>query len=169
VTYGADDWEENPPAPPPRRRRFKLPESSLGNALEAVFTYGVSFFIYLPINALLIFGPWEMNLSSPTFWTLWIGLSLAVDAGNRIAANIGIQEKFASKTMRLFADLLSSVSPLLIPLLMIILTLTGVYHASYADGVIAILMSWFCLNDVFGNSNIVHTALRRVNEVARDI
>lgn len=166
----AEDVDDDEDDRPPRRRAHDpKSESRIGNILEAIFTYGASFFIYLPINALLIFGPVEMDITSPTFWGLWVALSLSVDAGNAIAANTGIQSKFAGKTMRLFVDFLSSISPLLLPILMIVLTITGSYEASRADCLIAILMSWFALNDVCGRSNVVHTALRRVREVARDV
>lgn len=145
-------------------------ESLVGNMVEAFMTYGAGLFWYGPVCALLIFGPWEWvdPESQLGILSFFLVLSLFYDSCQRVAANTGIQPKFASRTMRLFADIGASAVPLLIPLFMIVLALMKVWTPQGSDLMLAGFMAWFALNDLFGNSNIVHTALRRVSEVARD-
>jgi hypothetical protein len=165
-----DDRSDDEPVLVPKDKKRKKGESGLGNFLEAVLTYGSGFFIYLPVNALLIFGPWEFDTpeAQAVFWPFWIAFSLAYDSTNRYAANMGIRAKFASKSMRLFADFIASASPVLIPIFMIVLGFLRQYSAQGIDLYVALFMMWFASNDLFGNSDLVQTALRRISEVVKD-
>lgn len=146
-------------------------ESLLGNILEAIATYAAGFFWYAPVTAFLIFNPWwefetpEQQLGVLSFFVVF---SLIYDTTQRIAANIGIEAKFATKTMRLFVDIGASATVLIVAIIMIILMLMKVWTPQGMDLQIIGIACWFALNDLFGNSNVVHTALRRVSEYIRD-
>ncbi|MGB4076550.1 MAG: hypothetical protein WBK28_02500 [Minisyncoccia bacterium] len=145
-------------------------ESFVGNMIEAALTYAAGIFWYGPITALLVFGPWEWRTTEEQFgiFCFFVVLSLLYDSSQRVAANTNIQAKFVSKTLRLFVDMGASAALLLIPLFMGVLSLTRVWTPEGADGLIAGVAFWFALNDLLGNSNMVHTALRRMAEYIRD-
>lgn len=156
-----------PPADPaePEHR-----ESLVGNLVEAALTYLAGVVWYAPITALLVFGPWEWRTPEEQLALLsgFLVFSLLYDTSQRIAANIGIQPKFAARTFRLFADIGASMAILLVTVFAVVLALMKVWTPQGADFMIIGFATWFGLNDLFGNSNVVHTALRRVSEYARD-
>ncbi len=145
-------------------------ESLVGNFVEAALTFAAGVFWYGPILAVLVFGPWEWRTVEEQFGLLcfFIVLSLLYDSSQRVAANTNIQAKFVSKTLRLFVDMGASAAVLLIPLFMGVLSLAGVWSSEGADGLIAGIATWFALNDLLGNSNMVHTAECRMAEYVRD-
>jgi len=145
-----------------RRKR----EDMVGNLVEALLTYMSGLTIYLPVNALLIFGPWEFETaeSQAIFWPMWFAFNWLYYTVNAHAAVVGTQARFSSKLFRFFADTGSSAMPLLIPILMFVLAITRVYHPSYTDGIMAGFIVWICGLDLYEHSNLVQTAVRRVRE-----
>lgn len=141
-------------------------ESRLGNFVEALLTYMSGLTIFLPVNAFIIFGPFEFDTaeSQAVFWPMWFAFCWLYYTVNAHAAVIGSQARFSSKLFRFFADTGASAAPLILPVLMFFLALARVYSPSYIDGMVAGFIVWICCLDLYAHSTLVQTAVRRVRE-----
>ncbi len=153
------------------QQRRPKEESKLGNFLEFCFSYGTGLTIYTPFHIILLFLT-GTSLNTPeaqaVMWPIWIAVSLFHWGANGWAANEGTKAKFTSKTFRLFADFICSALPITLVPLMVILAALGIYKPEPIHWLIALFMTAVCLIELLSNSNLVHTAIRRVREGALD-
>ncbi len=153
----------------PRRVRQRKGESLIGNILEGVFTYGAPAMIYTPMTFLMVFGFADPATEGDKVTTLvmWILLNSACTIAFAVGAAIGSDAKFSSRPLRLFLAGIAALTPLLLPVIMMVRGGDGTFVAGGLDWLIAGL-SVVQLAAAGALIYLMHTAVRRVREVSRE-
>lgn len=152
----------------PRRRREKG-ESLIGNIVEGALTYLAPATIYTPSTFLMVFAMGDAQTASQMVWTLvtWIVINGITTIAFGIGAGVGTESKFSSRPQRLFLAFIAGLTPLLLPIIMVVRAGDGSFAPTGLDWLIAVL--GFIPMAIFGCFlYIMHTAVRRVREVSRE-
>lgn len=153
----------------PRRHQTRKGESVVGNIVEGVLTYLAPATIYTPATFLMVFAMGDAQTAAQTVWTLvtWIIINGITTVLFGIGAGVGTESKFSSRPQRLFLAFIAALTPLLLPIIMVVRAGDGGYAPSGLDWLIAVL--GFIPMAVFGCFlYVMHTAVRRVREVSRE-